>query len=425
MTKGQEMYKLCEELYPINRTLIGEGARETLRILKRECPELELKNVPSGTQVFDWTIPKEWKINDGYIVDPEGNKFAEFKERNLHIMGYSTPVDRDFTLEELNEHLYSLEDQPDIFPYVTSYYKERFGWSITDRERKNLKEGTYHGYIDSELFDGNLTYGEIIIPGDTKEEVFIATYICHPSMANNECSGPVAAIELAKYVKALPKRKYTYRFVFAPETIGAITYLSINMQYLKEHVVAGFNLSCVGDDRDYSIIHSRYSDTLADRVLMNVLEHNVSKFTEYSYLKRGSDERQYQAPGVDIPLVGFCRSKYHEYPEYHTSADDMTVVSPEGFQGTYDVMVSCIRALENNGIYRLTCFCEPQLGKRGLVPTLSTKETYQQTLHLKDMIAYSDGRNDLLSISDIIDASIDEVIEIKDKLLEVGLLEEV
>ena len=245
-------------------------------------------------------------------------------------------------------------------------------------------------------------------------------------MANNECSGPVLSVFLINYVKSLKKRKYTYRFVFAPETIGAITYLALNMETLKKNVKAGFVLSCVGDDRDYSIVHSRYADTQADRVLENILKyHTGGKFSDYSYLKRGSDERQYQAPGVDIPVVGFCRSKYHEYPEYHTSGDDMSLVSPEGFEGGYDVMTACIRALEKNGKYRLTCFGEPQLGKRGLVPTISSKETYKQTLHLKDLIAYSDGRNDLFEISEIIDASVDEIIELNDKLLAAGLLEKV
>ena len=443
---GNDMYALCKELFPINRSLTGEGVRQTLAILKRENPELEIREVPCGTKVFDWTIPKEWNCTDGYIITPDGEKIADYKVSNLHVLGYSTPVDRDFTLEELKEHLYTLEDQPDVIPYVTSYYKERFGWAITHKQLKSLKEGTYHGVIKSSLTDGVLNYADCIIKGESSEEIFFSTYVCHPSMANNECSGPVLASALIKYVKSLKRRKYSYRFVFAPETIGAITYLATpvdcmqipdpgkafyaggnifsTVRYMQRYVKAGFNLSCVGDDRDYSIIHSRYGDTLADRVLTNILNsHTGGKFSDYSYLRRGSDERQYQAPGIDIPLVGFCRSKYHDFPEYHTSADNMDLVSPEGFQGSYDVMAACIRALEGNGKYVLTCFCEPQLGKRGLVPTISSKETYQQTLHLKDLIAYSDGRNDLMGISEIIGAPMDEVIDLADKLIKAGLLE--
>lgn len=423
---GEKMYALCEELFPINRSLTGDGVRKTLEILKREVPELEVKSVPCGSQVMDWTVPKEWNCDDAYIITPDGEKIADFSSNNLHVLGYSTPVDADFTLEELKEHLYTLPEQPKLIPYVTSYYKERFGWAITEEQKAALKEGTYHGVIKSSLTDGVLNYAELVIPGESEEELFFTTYVCHPSMANNECSGPVLSVFLINYVKSLKKRKYTYRFVFAPETIGAITYLALNMETLKKNVKAGFVLSCVGDDRDYSIVHSRYADTQADKVLENILKyHTGGKFSDYSYLKRGSDERQYQAPGVDIPVVGFCRSKYHEYPEYHTSGDDMSLVSPEGFEGGYDVMTACIRALEKNGKYRLTCFGEPQLGKRGLVPTISSKETYKQTLHLKDLIAYSDGRNDLFGISEIIDASVDEIIELNDKLLAAGLLEKV
>lgn len=437
--EGKEMYDLCQEIFPLNRSLTGEGVRQTLAILKREVPELELKSVPCGTQVMDWTIPKEWNCEDGYIITPDGDKIADFKERNLHVVGYSTPVDAEFSLQELQEHLYSLEEQPQVIPYVTSYYKERFGWAITHEQRQSLKDGIYHGVIKSSLTDGVLDYAELIIPGETDEEIFVTTYVCHPSMANNECSGPCVSVALIKYIKSLSKRRYTYRFVFAPETIGAITYLSLpsgfknengdvlnNMEYMKAHVIAGFNLTCVGDDRDYSIVHSRYADTLADKVLTKVLEyHTEGNYSDYSFLKRGSDERQYQAPGVDIPLVCFCRSKYHEYPEYHTSADDMSIVSEAGFQGTYDVMVKCFNALEKNKKYRLTCFGEPQLGKRGLMPTISSKETYKATLHMKDMVAYADGTNDLFALSDIIGAPLEEIIELSDKLLAAGLFEEI
>lgn len=420
---GNGMMALCQELFPICRSLTGNGVRETFSILKRECPELRLTEVPSGTEVFDWTIPREWNIKDAYIKDESGKKLLDFHETNLHVLGYSTPLDKMMNLEELKEHIYTLEDQPELIPYVTSYYKERFGFAMTDRQKKSLKQGMYHAVIDSELKDGFLTYGEILIPGETEEEIMISTYVCHPSMANNECSGPVVAIALANYVKQMKHRRYSYRFVFTPETIGAITYLSKNMEQLREHVIAGFNLSCVGDNRTYSMIHSRYSDTLADKVLANILKYHYPDFKDYSYLKRGSDERQYQAPGVDIPLVGFCRSKYHEYPEYHTSGDDMTLVSEAGFQGAYDVMKKCIQALEYNHFYRLTCFCEPQLGKRGLVPTMSSKETYKQTLHLKDLIAYADGRNDLIDISNLIQAPIDLLIPLVEQLVKAELLE--
>lgn len=421
--EGKKMYKICGELFPVCRSLTGDGVRETFDILKKYYDDIHIYEVPSGTQVFDWTIPKEWNIRDAYIEDSSKNRIVDFRKNNLHVVGYSVPIDMELPLSELLEHIYTLPDQPELIPYVTSYYQERWGFAMTEIQKQNLADDSYHVVIDSTLKDGVLTYGEILIPGSTDQEIFISTYICHPSMANNECSGPSLAVTLAEYIRSLPHRKYSYRIALIPETIGAITYLSRNMEYMKQHVAAGFNLSCVGDNRAYSMIHSRYGDTLADKVMENVLKSHHPGYGDYSYLKRGSDERQYQAPGVDIPLIGFCRSKYHEYPEYHTSGDNMSIVSPEGFQGAYDVMVKCIEALEWNEKYRITCFGEPQLGKRGLVPTVSSKKTYQNTLHLKDLLAYADGRNDLLDISNRIEAPVDLLIPLVKQLLEAELFE--
>lgn len=422
-SQGKEMYDICQEIFPINRSITGNGVRETLSILKKYYPDITIHEVPSGSKVFDWTIPKEWNIKDAYIENEEGVRIVDFKENNLHILGYSVPIDTYMELDELKEHLYTLKDQPDLIPYVTSYYKERFGFAMTENQKNNLKPGKYHVVIDSEFKDGSLTYGEILIRGKSEKEIFLSTYICHPSMANNECSGPSLLISLANYIQNMKNRKYSYRLILIPETIGSITYLSRNMSVLKERVIAGFNLSCVGDHRTYSMIHSRYSNTLADKVMSQVLRNQDPDYQDYSFLKRGSDERQYQAPGVDLPVVGFCRSKYHEYLEYHTSGDNMSIVSPEGFQGSYDVMIKCIETLEYNENYRVTCFCEPQLGKRGLVPTMSSKETYKQTMHLKDLIAYADGTNDLLDISNLIEAPVDELIPFVKQLLEAELFE--
>ncbi|MBO6111773.1 MAG: DUF4910 domain-containing protein, partial [Lachnospiraceae bacterium] len=254
-------------------------------------------------------------------------------------------------------------------------------------------------------------------------EIMFTSYTCHPSMANNECSGPALITALARYIMDMKNRRYSYRLVLAPETIGALTYISRNLDHLKKHVKAAFNLTCVGDDRTYSIIHSRYADTCADRLLMAALKGSGRHFDEYPYIKRGSDERQYQAPGVDIPMVCFCRSKYHIYPEYHTSADDLDLISPKGLQGALDIMISVIKLAEANRKYRVTTLGEPQLGKRGLVPTMSSKETYQQTLALKDLLAYADGRNDLIGISEIIEQPVNILIPLAEKLTECGLFE--
>lgn len=424
VNEGQEMYDFVSKIFPYCRSLTGEGVRQTLNDLREFIrqgggPELQVFEVPSGTKAFDWTVPREWKIREAYIEDEAGNHIIDMKDNNLHVLGYSTPVDKWVSLEELKEHIYTQPDQPDCIPYVTSYYKERFGFCMSENMKNSLPEGKYHMYIDSELFDGVLNYAEIVIPGETDEEVFFSTYFCHPSMANNECSGPALSGELVKYVMSLPQRRYTYRFVYVPETIGSITYLSQgeHLSKLQKSMVAGFNLSCVGDNRDYSIVESRHADTLADRVLKNVLHyHTDNKYSTYSFLKRGSDERQYNAPGVDLPVVGFCRSKFGEYPEYHTSADDLSLVSPEGLQGAYDVMTQVIDALEMNQRYQVQVLCEPQLGKRGLYPTTSQKGSYDKVKAMIDFIAYADGKTDIIDISNKILVPIDELIRFVKKL---------
>ena len=430
VNEDQEMYDFVCKVFPYCRSLTGEGVRQTLNDLREFItqgggPELQVFEVPSGTKAFDWTVPREWKIREAYIEDEAGNHIIDMKNNNLHVLGYSTPVDKWVSLDELKEHIYTQPDQPDCIPYVTSYYKERFGFCMSENMKNSLPEGKYHMYIDSELFDGVLNYAEIVIPGETDEEVFFSTYFCHPSMANNECSGPALSGELVKYVMSLPQRRYTYRFIYVPETIGSITYLSQgeHLSKLQKSMVAGFNLSCVGDNRDYSIVESRHADTLADRVLKNVLHfHTDNKYSTYSFLKRGSDERQYNAPGVDLPVVGFCWSKYAEYSEYHTSADDLSLVSPEGLQGAYDVMTQVIDALELNNKYKMKVLCEPQLGKWGLYPTISQKGSYDEIEAMTNFIAYADGENDLLDISNTINVSVRELMKIIGKLQSAELI---
>ena len=430
MEFGERMYDFAGRIFPIFRCLTGEGVRQTLDICSEAIASVDgvgfdIINVPSGTQVFDWTVPKEWRIHEAYIEDENGNRIIDMQDNNLHVMGYSTPVDEWVDLAELREHVFTEPTNPDWIPYVTSYYKERFGFCMSSRQLDSLPEGRYHMVIDSELFDGNLTYAQLVIPGESDEEIFFSTYDCHPSMANNEVSGPTLMVELIKYVKSLTHRRYTYRFIIIPETIGSITYLATedHLQHMKQHIVAGFNMSCVGDDRDYSIVHSKYADTLADRVLDNVLRtHTDGQYTDYSFLKRGSDERQYNSAGVDLPVVCFCRSKFGEYPEYHTSADNMELVSPAGFQGSFDVMSQVVDALEHNYYYVMTQPCEPQLGKRGLFPTVSKRGSYDAVMAMMWFMSYADGRNDLIDISEITGVPVKELIDIADKLMESGLL---
>ena len=419
---GRIMYELAGRLFPICRSITGNGFRQSLEMIREIVPEIQVFEVPSGTSVFDWTVPKEWNIQGGWIKDMQGNTIIDFKDCNLHVMGYSISVHQTISRDELLNHVYTQPEQPEWIPYVTSYYKERWGFCMSERQKQALTDTEYEVCIDSTLEDGYLTYGELILPGETDDEIFFSTYLCHPSMANNELSGPCVQTELIKYLKSLSHRRYTYRFVFIPETIGSITYLSRNLEVLQQHVKAGFVLSCVGDNRTYSMVSTKYEDTLADRVLNNVLKFHYPDYIRYSFMKRASDERQYGSAGVDLPVCAFCRSKYHEYPEYHTSADNMDLISPEGLSGAYEVMVKVINALENNNFYQMQCKCEPQLGKRGLYPTVSQKGTKGDARYMQDFIAYADGRNDLIGISNILDIPVDKLIPIKDQLMEHHLL---
>ena len=419
---GQRMYDLAERMFPICRSITGNGLRKSLEIICEELPEIKITEVPTGTQVFDWTVPKEWNISGGWIRTKQGETIVDFNETNLHVVGYSVPVHKTVSREELLEHVYTIPEQPDWIPYVTSYYKERWGFCMTERQKQTLTDDEYEVMIDSTLEDGSLTYGELVLKGETEDEILITTYLCHPSMANDELSGPCVQTELVKYLKSLPKRRYTYRFVWNPETIGSIAYLSKNLETMQQHVKAGFVLSCVGDNRAYSMISSKYADTLADRVLENVLKFHDPAYRRFSFLERGSDERQYGSAGVDLPVCGFCRSKYQQFPEYHSSADNMDLISPEGLQGAYEVMVKVINALENNYHYQMLCKCEPQLGKRGLYPTISKKGSNYSVRTMQHLIAYADGRNDLIGISNILNTPVEELIPLKDKLMEHQLL---
>lgn len=420
---GKKLYSLVRELFPIGRSITGDGVRQTLAVLKKVIP-LKVHEVKTGTRVLDWTVPREWNIRDAYIKDTKGKKVVDFKKNNLHVVGYSTPVNKKIPLSELQKHLYSLPDQPDAIPYVTSYYEERWGFCITHTDREKLAEGEYTVVIDSELKNGSLTYGELIIPGKSKKEVFLSTYVCHPSMANNELSGPVVTTYLVKWLLSKP-RKFTYRIIFIPETIGSVTYLSKNMKMMKKNIIAGFNVTCVGDDRAYGYLPTREGNTYVDKIALNILSFKHPDFSRYSFLDTKSDERQYNAPGVDLPVCAITRSKYGTYPEYHTSLDNLDVVSPEGLEGAYDVLRECLTTIEENRIFKINCLCAPQLGKRGLYPTISTITSAVEVESMINFISYADGKNDLVDISNKIHAPVWELYPIVEKLMKADLLTEV
>lgn len=424
--EGSTMYGWAQDLFPICRSITGEGVRESLGYFQRIVPELEIKSIASGTPVFDWTVPKEWRIRSAYIKDPHGKIIVDFADSNLHVVGYSTPVHKTLSLQELEGHLYSLPNMPDAIPYVTSYYAERWGFCLTHEQRQSLEEGDYEVFIDSELFDGVLNYGEVLIPGETEKEILLSTYICHPSLANNELSGPIVTTGLINKIKAIPNRKYTYRVLFLPETIGSISYLSQHLQHLQQQVEAGFVLTCIGDERNYSYLSSRQENTLADRAAIHTLEHMVDDFKRYDFLQRGSDERQYCAPGVDLPVCSLMRTRYGDYPEYHTSLDNLDLISNQGLAGGLAMAFNAVNLLEQNATYEVTVKCEPQLGKRGLYPTVSDmSQDYSDVQKLTNFIAYCDGTRDLMAIADKISVSAFELMKTAALLEKEGLLRKV
>ncbi len=421
-TIGIEMHTWARDLFPICRALTGNGVRETLAYIGGIVPSLTVHEVPSGTEAFDWTVPNEWNIRGAYIEDEHGNRIVDFARNNLHVVGYSTPVDEWMPLDELQPHLHSLPDQPGAIPYVTSYYVRRWGFCLPHAQRETLADGNYHVVIDSTLEPGSLTYGEVLIPGREEKEIFLSTYICHPSMANNELSGPVVTTALARWIGSLPDRRFSYRIVFIPETIGAIVYISRHLEELRRRVIAGYVVTCVGDDRAYSLLHSRSGDTLADRAAKLVLRRHAPDLVEYSYLDRGSDERQYCSPGVDLPVASIMRTRYNSYPEYHTSLDDLNLVTPSGLEGGFDALRKTIELIERNHVYQVTAPCEPQLGKRGLYPTLSTRGAGFLVRSMTNMLAYADGTRDLVDLAGHIGVSADEAVETAQKLAAAGLL---
>ena len=419
---GQWMHALARRLWPIHRSITGDGTRQTLKILQEQISELQINEVPSGAQVFDWIIPNEWNIKSAKLYGPNNEVVVDYANNNLHVVGYSIPIDTQLSLEELNSHLHSIPEQPEAIPYVTSYYHPNWGFCLPHNLRETLRSGTYRAIIDSSIEPGSLTYGDLVVPGKVKDEIFISTYVCHPSMANNELSGPVVTTALAKWIMSMPEHHYTYRFVFAPESIGAITYASHHLQHLKRHVVAGFQLTCIGDDRHFTYLASRRGNTRIDRISRRVLSSKPG-FVEYSYLGRGSDERTYASALIDLPFVSIMRTRYGDYPEYHTSEDDLeSVVTPSGLQGGFDAVKECIEVLESEPVLTATTYGEPQLGRRGLYHTMLNKNTSQEVALRTDVLAYSDGHHSLRDIEEILRVDAELISRTVSQLRQHGLI---
>lgn len=418
------MYNLLKILFPICRSITGDGVRQTLGILQDRLQRLEIHEIPSGTQAFDWAVPDEWNIRSAILTGPDGGVVADFAVHNLHVMGYSEPVDVHLPLEKLQAHLHSSPDFPDEIPFVVSFYERRWGFCLRHSDRLRLKPGMYHAKIDATLAPGNLTYGELIIPGESTDEVFLSTYLCHPSLANDNLSGVVVTTALAEWLLSHP-RHFTYRIVFIPETIGSLVYLSRNLDIMRKNIRAGFVLTCLGDEQAYSYLPSRAGATLADRVALHVLRHFAPGFTSYTFLDRGSDERQYCSPGVDLPVCSVMRSKYECFPQYHTSADNLDFVTQKGLEGGYEIIRKCVEAIELNRIYDRDILGEPQMGKRGLYATLSSHTSAnidQKKVEMMNLLTYIDGQTPLLEIAQTIGVDIFECAKIASLLTKHGVI---
>ena len=447
--KGLEIHNFSRNLEKIYRSITGPGVRQSLKLIQEKCKKIKIKSIKSGTNVFDWKIPKEWVIKDAYILTPQKKKICNFKKNFLHVVGYSEPINKLVSLKELKKHLHTTKKRSGAIPYITSYYKKNWGFCISHKEFKKLKKGNYFVKIDSEFKKGELNYGELLIKGKSKKEIFISSYICHPNLANNEISGPALLTFIADSLLKMKNRRYSYRIVFVPETIGSISYLSKNYKEMKKKTIAGFNLTCIGDDRTYSYMPSRTGDNLSDRAAKHVLKFLYPNYKTYSWIERGSDERQYCSPGIDLPLCVLMRSKYGTYPEYHTSDDNLkNVVTPKGFSGSYKLMNLIIEVIENNFVPLATIKGEPFLSKRKFKFNKIESKTFNKVDHkfyqvtdamnkqidkqevvfkrkLMHCFWWCDGKHDLIDIADKLNIPFWEVKEVFKELLRQKIIKKI
>jgi aminopeptidase-like protein len=396
---GREMYELIAELYPLCRSITGDGVRKTLRILNQHIP-LEVHEVPTGTPVFDWTVPREWNIRDAYVKNSKGERIIDFSRSNLHVVSYSTPLRRTVQLEELREHLYTLPDRPEWIPYRTSYYTANWGFCLSHNQLLELQDNEYEVCIDASLRNGHLTYGEYYLPGDTTDEVLLSCHICHPSLCNDNLSGIALVAFLAKYIGARARR-YSYRFLFIPGTIGSITWLCLNEAQVTK-IKHGLVVAGVGDAGHFTYKRSRRGDAEIDRVFSHVLKHSRKDYTITDFFPYGYDERQFCSPGFNLPVGCLMRTPHGQYPEYHTSADGLDFIQPTFLADSFSKCLSVLDVLEHNKIYlNQNPKCEPQLGKRGLYGAIGGQPDRRVSeLAMLWVLNFADGSHTLLDIAE-------------------------
>ena len=420
---GQQMHRLIAELYPICRSITGDGLRETLRRIQQRIP-LTLQEVPSGTQVFDWTVPREWNIRDACVKNSKGERVIDFRRSSLHVVNYSVPVHKKISLGELKQHLFTLPEHPDWIPYRTSYYKEAWGFCLSHRQFTELQEDEYDVSIDSTLEPGHMSYGELCLPGESPDEILISCHACHPSLCNDNLSGVAVATFLAKHLSSI-SRRYSYRFLFIPGTIGSITWLCLNEPQIPR-IKHGLVLACVGDAGRISYKRSRQGDAEIDRAASHVLQHSGQDFQLMDFSPYGYDERQFGSPGFQLAVGCLSRTPYGRFPEYHTSADNLDFVLPASLGDSFSKCLSVFSVLENNRAYlNLNPKCEPQLGKRGLYRSIGGQaDAGASELTMLWVLNLSDGKHKLLDIAERSGLGFESLQRATDALLEHGLLKE-
>lgn len=420
---GAEMYGLIEELFPICRSITGDGLRATLRRIQQEIP-IEIREVPTGTPVFDWTVPREWNIRDAYIKNAAGERVVDFRRSNLHVINYSVPIRGRMSLAELREHLHTLPDRPEWIPYRTSYYKETWGFCLSQRQLDALPDGEYEVLIDSSLEDGHLSYGEYLLPGESPDEILISCHSCHPSLCNDNLSGIAVAVHLARELAEQPHH-YSYRFLFIPGTIGAITWLSLNEEAIAR-IKHGLVLAGVGDPGRFSYKKSRRGNAEIDRAAVHVLEKSGHPFEVAEFSPYGYDERQYCSPGIDLPVGRFSRTPHGTFPQYHTSADNLDFVRPAALAQSFAICRKIFGVLENNKTYQnQNPKCEPQLGKRGLYRAIGGQaDAGAREMAMLWVLNLSDGGHSLLDIAERSKLDFDAIEFAARTLREHGLLKE-
>ena len=419
---GEDAFKLATMLWPLNRSLVNSATSESLRAVTAGTDgKLIVHSFPSGSKVGDWQIPKAWEVRDAYILNRTGKRIVDWNKNNLHLMSYSAPINRVVGREELLAHIYSDPNTPEWIPYRTSYYHSDWGFCIAHKDLVEFVDEDYRVVIESSFDEGNLEVGELRFPGKSSSEIFFTTYICHPSMANNELSGPVVLNALARYLSQ-EDHYYSYTFLFLPETIGAIAYLSKELERLQKNVIAGYVVTCVGDDRAWGFIPSRTGKSLADKMALRILKRENLEFQEYSFLERGSDERQFCSPAVNLPFASVTRSKYGTYPEYHTSGDNLSIISPESLNDSIGFFIKLISAYEENRIPVAEKIGEPMYSKYGLRSSLGASTLSQFEANISNIVALSDGSLDSHELSSLLSISSDEISDLLDLLVSKNII---